>query len=58
LVETRLHGLARGNFAFGDFGGQFGNGELVEHPNFQPGQTNIEHPTFNIQRPMPGRERL
>jgi len=31
LVEARLDGFARGDFAFGQFGGQFGNGQLVEH---------------------------
>ena len=29
LVETRLHRFARGNFAFGELDGEFGNGELV-----------------------------
>jgi hypothetical protein len=29
LVEARLHGLARGNFALGEFRGEFGNGELI-----------------------------
>ena len=31
LVEAGLHGFARGTFAFGEFGGEFGNGELIEH---------------------------
>ena len=34
LVETRLHGLAGGDFAFDQFGGECGNGELVEHRKF------------------------
>jgi hypothetical protein len=29
LVEARLHGFACGDFAACEFGGEFGNGELV-----------------------------
>jgi hypothetical protein len=33
LVEARLHRLTRGDFAFGELDGEFGNGELVQHEN-------------------------
>ena len=31
LVQAGLHGLARGNLAAAEFGGQFRNGQLVQH---------------------------
>ena len=31
LVQAGLGGVARGDFASGEFGRQFGNGELVQH---------------------------
>jgi hypothetical protein len=49
LVETRLHGLARGDFAFREFAGEFGNGELVQHRIFGPLETNIERRTSNAE---------
>ena len=34
LIEAGLDGFARGHFAFGEFVGEFGNGELVQHEKF------------------------
>jgi hypothetical protein len=31
LVEARLHGRARGDFAPGELRGEFGNRKLVQH---------------------------
>ena len=31
LVEARLHGVAGGNLAFCQAGGEFGDGQLIEH---------------------------
>ena len=31
VIEARLDGFARGDFAFGELRSQLGNGELVEH---------------------------
>ena len=34
LIEAGLRGLARGGFAPGEFGGEFRNGEMVEHGKY------------------------
>src|SRR5208283_1923312 len=39
LIQAGLHGLARGGFAAGEFGGQLPGGELVEHETGRPHST-------------------
>ena len=49
LVEARLHRFPRGDFAAGQLGGEFGDGELVQH-GIRKGETfNIQHSTPNIE---------
>jgi hypothetical protein len=56
LAEARLHGVARGNFAAREPGGEFGNGELVQHGIKKTETFNIQHSTFNIQHSTPNIE--
>jgi hypothetical protein len=49
LVEARLHDFARRDFAAGQPGDEFGNGELVEHQIFRPEEANIERRTSNAE---------